>query len=124
MICFLKRPKPKMPATALLKFEQEEVPVVQKKWTKAEINEKIISDQRWLERAILAVYNFQTREEKDREATVEDNGVGFNAFDAPYLSSLAEWLTDGRRLTDKQAAVARPIMLKYTWQLAKIANCS
>lgn len=95
--------------------------------TKVEIAEKLRTDNRWLERGILAIYKYQTEYEKNRGTTIEDNGVGFNGCDGEFLSSLAIWMgksynPEGSRLTPKQAAVARRKMIKYAGQLERIAN--
>lgn len=90
------------------------------------VKEKLATDQRWLERGILAIYRYQTEHEKVRGTTIEYNGVGFNGCDGVILSSFAEWLTkswkpEGQRLTFKQAALARKKMAKYAGQLVRIA---
>lgn len=48
----------------------------QKKWSREEIEEKIASDDRWLYRAIKAIYERQTRDEQIEETTKYHNGVG------------------------------------------------
>jgi len=91
-------------------------------WTKDQIKEKILSDNRWLCRGILAIYTFQTEHERCSGATLEDNGMGFNGLDANILSSFAKQLQAGRSLTATQLNIARKRMAKYSGQLAKIAN--
>lgn len=89
------------------------------------IKEKLATDQRWLERGVLAIYKYQTAQEQNREETIEDNGVGFNGVDGQILSSFAKWIArsnyaEGSKLTMKQAAVARKKMQKYAGQLLRI----
>jgi len=91
-------------------------------WTPDEIRGRLSESTAWLERGILAVYERQTAAEKAAKVTRDSNGIGFSAFDAEFLSSLAEWLRSGRHLTEKQAAHGRRKMLKYSGQLARIAN--
>ena len=91
-------------------------------YTRAFIADKMAHDLHWLERGILATYRYQTVEEQDTKQTKESNKVGFNGADAPFLSSLAEWLQSGRHLTEKQMYVARRKMFKYAGQLERIAN--
>jgi len=91
------------------------------------VREKLATDQRWLERGILAIYNYQTDYEKNRGTTIEDNGVGFNGCDGEILSSFAEWMKkswkpEGQRLTIKQSNLARKKMSKYAGQLVRIAT--
>jgi hypothetical protein len=93
--------------------------------TVEQIKEKLLTDQRWLERGILAIFNYQTSREINAEQTIEDNGVGFNGVDGQILTSFGKWIKGGSRfgkqpgqcLTVKQAAIARKKMPKYAGQL-------
>ena len=100
-------------------------------YTKEQIAEKLATNNTWLFRAILAIYNKQTDAEQAVGVTREDNGVGFNGVDSVILSSFAKqiktWeVATGRRfptpLSPKQITIARAKMKKYAGQLAKIAN--
>jgi hypothetical protein len=91
--------------------------------TKQLILDNIKADDRWLYRGILAIYRGQTDDEQRRGVTVEDNGIGFNGSDAPFMSSLAKQVLSGRKLSQKQCRYARTIMYKYADQLLKIASC-
>ena len=99
-----------------------------KKWSREEIEEKVKSDDRWLYRAILAIFDKQTADEKIEEETKHHNGVGFTGVDAPFFSSLAKWLKRVKDqsgtmfLTPKQKTAARKQIVKYCGQLTKIAN--
>jgi len=90
--------------------------------TRETIKEKILTDDRWLERGILAVYRLQTADEQNTETTSEHNGVGFNAFDARSGSYYAKWLESGRSLSGPHLAKARKLCLRYIGQLERIAN--
>ena len=90
--------------------------------TKEFIKEKLRSDNRWLCRGILAIYNKQTYEEQNAEATLKDNGVGFNGVDAYILSSFAKQLKQGKALSSKQLVIASKKMPKYAGQLLQIAK--
>lgn len=94
----------------------------ERKYTAEEIREKLQINDHWVERGILAIHNFQTTLEKNWQETTEHNNVGFNGVDAGLLSSFAERLNSGKTLTEKQMFWARKKMLKYSGQLAKIAN--
>lgn len=85
------------------------------------IRNKVSTDPRWATRALIALYNKQTREEQSIEMTVERNGAGFNALDAEILSSFAKQALAGRRLSQKQLAIAYKKLPKYSVQLYKIA---
>jgi len=92
------------------------------KWTKEEIQEKLDTNLKWLERAVVAIFKQQTRQEQDSEKTLDHNNRGFNGVDAHLGTYLARWILSGRHLSDKWVDKARKIMVKYAGQLAKIAN--
>jgi len=95
---------------------------MEKKWTKEEIRENIEWSDKWLYRAMKAIYDRQTQEEKSIEATVKANGVGFTGADARIMTYLTKWVIDKGALNEKWKEVARKKMLKYSGQLARIAN--
>lgn len=96
--------------------------VMAKRWSKAEIRVKIMEDQRWLERAVVAIYDRQTGEEKIREVTLKHNNVGFNGADARIGTYIAQWIKKGNHLSGGWLERSRKMMAKYAGQLAKIAN--
>ena len=87
-----------------------------------EIKSKVGSDPRWVSRSIIAIYNLQTREEQNKQRTLEYNGIGFNGIDSEILSSFAKQLLNGRTLSVKQLAIAYRKMPKYSSQLCQIAG--
>lgn len=91
-------------------------------WKKEEIAEKIQTNDEWLCRGIIAIYNKQTPSEKSCRYTNDFNGVGFNSFDSKFLSDMALLLIEGRKLSYKQLIASRKKMVKYSGQLCKIAN--
>lgn len=98
-------------------------------WTKEVIQQKILTDDRWLTKGIVAIYKKQTDAEQATESTQEDNGVGFNGADANILSSFAKQIIrwDANPiyrspLSAKQLVIARTKMKKYAGQLTQIAN--
>ena len=70
-------------------------------------------------KALLTIYAYQTNEEMESSATVEDNGVGFTGCDAEFLSSLALQLMKYNHLSEKQDKVLLKMMPKYASQLIK-----
>jgi hypothetical protein len=90
--------------------------------TKPFIKTMLLSDQRWLMRGIVAIFEKQTYDEQQTEQTKEHNGVGFNGVDAELLSSFAKQIKAGRTLTTKQLAFAQKKMPKYAGQLLQIAK--
>lgn len=85
------------------------------------IVEQMAKSVKWLYKAIVAIYNGQTQDEKVSQATSHDNGIGFNGCDAFILSSFAEQINERGFLTAKQIEIARHKMRKYAGQLARIA---
>lgn len=91
--------------------------------TEEQIRELIATNDKALARAILAIYQRQTVTEQACGTTQAQNGVGFNAFDAPFLTSIAKALPKwNNRMTPRQIAKARPMMMKYARQLLEIAR--
>ena len=76
-----------------------------------------ISTKEEAAKALFTLYRYQTPQEQYAQTTVEDNGVGFNATDAGFASSVAKWMVDGKPLTDGQFKVLQRILPKYKRQL-------
>lgn len=93
-----------------------------KKWTKTEIQANLICSNLWLYQGLLAVYERQTADEQNSEYSKYNNKVGFSSADSTFLTSIAKQALDRRRLSEKQVEITRKLMLKYSGQLAKIAN--
>ena len=93
-----------------------------KVWSNEEIKEMLYFNPRAVERAVMAIFKLQTTDEKRFNKTNHNNGLGFNGVDAPILSSFAKWLNTGRHLSQKQMAIAKKKIIKYSGQLTKIAN--
>ena len=93
-----------------------------KTWTAEEIKAKLLTNDKWLFSAILAIFNKQTEFEQKVEETNCDNGVGFTGCDAKRLSYYAKWIKNRGGLTGRHLEIARKRMVKYAGQLARIAN--
>lgn len=91
-------------------------------WTAQDIREKMASDQKWLERGVLAIYKLQSSSERQELATLLKNQIGFNTVDARTGAMMAQWLEKGNHLTGKWIELAHKIMPKYAVQLALLAN--
>lgn len=81
---------------------------------------KVSTDARWATRALLVLYDRQTRDEQEAQYTKHQNGIGFSAFDAQILSSFAQQIQQGRSLTDRQLTVAFRRLPRYARQLAEV----
>lgn len=90
--------------------------------TREQIESKILTDQRWLERAIMAIFERQTHDEQREENSKYHNLRGFNGPDAKRMTYYACWIKSGRHLSGKHLDVARKRVQKYCGQLERIAN--
>lgn len=91
-------------------------------WTEEEIKELVQTNDTVLYGALKKLYACQTADEQSSKETKEHNGVGFNGFDAEFLSSVAEFLLKRGFLTEKQKMYTRRKLVKYNKQLTKLAN--
>jgi len=69
-----------------------------------------------------AMYDRQTHCEQHSGYTVENNGIGFTAFDAPLLSDIAFKSKKYKSLTPQQAKLVAKKLIKYSGQLSSIAK--
>ena len=90
--------------------------------TKAQIISLLASNNRAVERALVALYHRQTVDEQRTSTTKESNGVGFNAKDAEYATYLARWVLSGRHLTGRHLEAGRRIATFYARQLAEMSE--
>lgn len=93
-----------------------------KVWTRDEIINRISTNDRWVERAIVRLYRGQTDEEKQAENTYDHNDIGFNAVSAHVGTYMAKWILSGKRLDGKWMEKARKIALRHVKQLLAFAN--
>lgn len=96
---------------------------------KAYISNLLVTNDKAVARALVALHNRQTDEEKSIETTVERNFCGFTPADARMGSSMALFYLKFGRLSEKQIAYWRkpnakgiPRICKYSGQLLKIAQ--
>jgi len=94
----------------------------QPEWNANLIRERLLLSDKWVTQGVIRIYEQQTSEEQNSDATFENNGVGFNGTDALPLSNFAKFAIKTGFLTKRQMAYARNKMLKYSGQLARIAN--
>lgn len=93
-------------------------------WTPEIIKDNILTNDKWVERAIVAIYRRQTESERASAQTKHQNGVGFSAFHAMPGTYYARWVLGGKSLSGKHLEKARKIALRYVGQLSAIANQS
>jgi hypothetical protein len=69
-------------------------------------------------RGLLWVYLAQTDDEQERLTTRHKNGVGFSGVDGRILTSIATYIINHARISQKQYAIVGRKMEKYHKQLA------
>jgi hypothetical protein len=86
--------------------------------------EKLRTSSAWVRRALIAIYKYQTEDEKVVGETKHHNGVGFTGADANILSSFARKLMENERyiLSPKQLEIAHKKLPKYAGQLVRIVR--
>jgi hypothetical protein len=91
-------------------------------WTKEKIAALLFTNDRAVERAVVAIYNRQTLDEQRSEDTLHHNGIGFSGAHAKLGTYYAKWIISGRHLTGNHLIKARAMMMKYTAQLLEDAQ--
>lgn len=89
-------------------------------YTKENIQEKMTTDIRWTERAVLVLFDRQTEDEQKIEDTVHNNGVGFNGVDGKYLTWVGNYLMRGNHLSGHHVEKVRKKLPKYWKQIKNI----
>ena len=93
-----------------------------KVWTRDEIEGMLRTNDRAVERAMVAIWERQTADEQATQAVHHHNGRGFAGWSARSGTYFAEWVRSGRHLTGKHLAKARKIALYHAGQLTDFAN--
>jgi hypothetical protein len=97
-------------------------------YTQEQIRYKLATDERWVRRALIRLYERQTRQEQAAESTHNCNFRGFQPGDARWFSRIAQFCLKypNRALSEKQLKVVRrpwrgsPAICKYAGQLMQI----
>lgn len=100
-----------------------------KTYTKSEIATLLMTNDKAIGRALVALNNRQTHLEQSAQATLLDNGIGFSGADARIGTSMAQFFVKFGYLSAKQIAFWRkpnkrgtPRIVKYSGQLLEVAN--
>lgn len=91
-------------------------------WTEARIVELLSTNNLAVERAMVAIYNLQTADERAMGQTNRLNGVGFSGAHARRGTYYAKWVLSGKRLSGKHLESARKMAISYRKQLLAVAN--
>ena len=93
-----------------------------KQWKKEDIRQMLEVNDKAVLRGLIRIYERQTEDEKRNQETSYNNKVGFNGSDAPVLTRIATYYLKYGYISLKHIPVVRKKMLKYSGQLANIAN--
>lgn len=91
-------------------------------WTKEAVKALLDANPLAVERAIVAIYQRQTADERASGVTRWKNGIGFAAVDANRGAYMARWILGGKHLSGKWLEKGRHVACRYVRQLADIAN--
>jgi hypothetical protein len=83
------------------------------------LQNKLATDIRWAQRALLAIFRNQTADEQRAGNVTHHNSMGFRCMDSEILTSFANQLQYRRTLSDKQMRIVHRLMPKYARQLMK-----
>lgn len=108
---------------------------MQTAWTKERIEALLMTESetgmRAVGRSLVAIYKYQTADEKQVDMVSHHNGVGFMAAHARVGSSMARWFQEKGFLTPKQVAywrkpdaTGKPRICRYAGQLLRIVEKS
>lgn len=86
------------------------------------IHAMLDSSDEAVEKAIVAIFNRQTEDEKRGKSTIHSNGVGFSGYDAGTGTYYAKWILAGNKLTRHHLVKGRKMAHKYVRQLSEIAS--
>lgn len=86
-------------------------------YSKEYIQAKLSNDTRWIERAVLVLFERQTDDEQTNKVTRWENGRGFNSSDSRYLTYVANYLLGGRHLSGRHLEKVSAKMPKYWRQI-------
>lgn len=81
------------------------------------IRKLILTNDDFLNKSVLFLYEYQTFDEKRSKSTREKNLVGFNKPDGYPLSDYTDYLLDNKEINKRQIEDVRERMLKYSKQL-------
>lgn len=91
-------------------------------YTKEQIQLNLSTNPKWIERALVVLYQKQTIEEQRVGVTTNLNGVGFNSSDSRYLTYCAKWVLQGQNLNQKHLEKCGGKLKKYWKQISEMIS--
>jgi hypothetical protein len=89
-------------------------------FTKEVIKSNLSTNPKWIERALVVLYEYQTDSEKSTNKTQIFNDLGFNKPDSSYLSYCAKWVKSGRSLSGVHLTKCGQKLPKYWRQIKEL----
>ena len=89
-------------------------------FTEEKIKDLLSKDIRWIERTLIVLHDFQTRDEQMAGQTKHHNNIGFNGVDGGYLSYCARWVNSGKHLNEHHMMKCGKKLPKYWKQISKL----
>jgi len=86
------------------------------------IREKLKTSDTWATKALIKIFEAQTKDEQNSDNTSNLNSVGFAPCDAFILSKLAKFYMEKRFLSPKQMNIVFKKIHKYCRQIDQISN--
>jgi hypothetical protein len=83
------------------------------------LQQKLATDARWAQRALLAIFKNQTADEQVQGTVSHNNAMGFRCMDSDILTSFAGQLQRRGSLSPKQMNIVHSKMPIYARQLMK-----
>ncbi len=87
---------------------------------KIKLLDRLEESQSWRFKCLRLLIEQQTESEQASGVTIERNGRGLSAFDAPMLSGFNDFLQKRGFLSAKQDAILLRRLIKYSGQLIEI----
>jgi len=89
-------------------------------WNKDKVKNLLLTNDQAVIRGIIRIWEKQTEDEKVSETTNRNNNVGFTGVDAYILTEYVNFYNRNKYLSQKQTALARKKIIKYSGQLLRI----
>lgn len=86
------------------------------------LKKNLRTDSKWMIKALMVIFSYQTVDEQRIEQTTLYNEIGFTGVDAEILSSFAKQIKNGRGISEKQINLLRIKMPKYWKQILLTAE--
>lgn len=103
-------------------------------WTEDKILFMLSTNDVWVERALVMLYQRQTQEEQTKDSTKHRNTIGFQRGDDETMSPLARKVIAGGKLSDRELSYVRrpwhrgrtpiPTIAKYRGQILEIIEAT